>query len=165
MPFREADYEKLEQEPLAPFEASWKTILARQIGPTCQALRELFNGDGTWAQFEFKETAAIGRRRLGVQRKCCPQSECKPFNATSCLPRHPVFWRSSGPRRVMALRSRWEGLGRRAPLVFRSAVAAYQRSRFPPPPRPPNPPPPPPERCSIGFASLTVNVRPPMSVP
>src|SRR5215471_16344447 len=47
------------------------------------------------------------------------------------------------------------------PFVFRSALAAYQRSRFPPGPRPP----PPRERCSIGFASLTVNERPPMSEP
>src|SRR6478736_32036 len=46
-------------------------------------------------------------------------------------------------------------------------LCAYQRSRFPPgrPPPPPNPPPPPPERCSIGFASFTVSVRPPMSEP
>ena len=70
------------------------------------------------------------------------------------------------PRNVIEERVT-EGLGRRVPLVVLSEVAAYQRSRrLPPPPRFPNPPPPPPpERGSCGFASLTVNVRPPMSVP
>src|SRR5688572_4602225 len=54
------------------------------------------------------------------------------------------------------------------PFSFSISFDAYQRSRFPPgprPPPPPNPPPPPPERCSIGFASLTVKERPSMSEP
>ena len=56
-------------------------------------------------------------------------------------------------------------------LVCVTSGTTYQRSRFPPgprpppPPNPPRPPPPPPARGSCGRASLTVNVRPPMSEP
>ena len=41
----DADYDQLEKDLQAHFEASWKTILTRQVGPTRQILRKLFNGD------------------------------------------------------------------------------------------------------------------------
>jgi hypothetical protein len=65
----EAEYEQLEKDLNAHYEASWKTILARQIGPTRQVLRKLFNGqpvpftpaiDEAGRRYEFKGTAAIG---------------------------------------------------------------------------------------------------------
>ena len=70
----DADYDQLEKDLQAHFEASWKTILTRQVGPTCQILRKLFNGDrlpfnplpgAGNSQYEFKGTAAIGRLVTG----------------------------------------------------------------------------------------------------
>jgi len=70
----EADYDELERELQAHFESSWKIILTRQVGPTRQILRKLFNGDriqfmpatddtGSW--YEFQGIASIGRLVIG----------------------------------------------------------------------------------------------------
>ena len=70
----DADYDQLEKELQAHFEASWKTILNSQVGPTRQILRKLFNGDRlpfipmtneAGSQYEFKGTASIGRLLAG----------------------------------------------------------------------------------------------------
>lgn len=70
----EADYDQLEKDLQAHFEASWKTILTRQVGPTRQILRKLFNGDRlpfipaidqAGSRYEFKGTASIGRLLVG----------------------------------------------------------------------------------------------------
>ena len=70
----DADYDQLEKELQAHFGSSWKTILTRQVGPTRQILRELFNGDHlpftpakneVGASYEFKGTTAIGRLLTG----------------------------------------------------------------------------------------------------
>jgi site-specific DNA recombinase len=70
----DAEYEQLEKDLQAHFEASWKTILTRQIGPTRQILRKLFNGnpvpftpaiDQAGHRYEFKGTASIGRLVTG----------------------------------------------------------------------------------------------------
>jgi site-specific DNA recombinase len=70
----DADYDQLEKELLAHFESSWKTLLARRVGPTRQILRKLFNGDRlpftpaideAGSHYEFKGTAAIGRLLTG----------------------------------------------------------------------------------------------------
>ncbi len=70
----EADYEQLEKDLNAHYEASWKTILARQVGPARQVLRKLFNGepipfipanDEAGRRYEFKGTAAIGKLVTG----------------------------------------------------------------------------------------------------
>ncbi len=61
----DADYDQLEKELQAHFEASFKTILTWQVGPTRQILRKLFNGDrlpfipttdDTGSRYEFKAT-------------------------------------------------------------------------------------------------------------
>ena len=41
----DADYDQLEKDLQAHFEASWKTILTRQVGPTRQILRKFLNSD------------------------------------------------------------------------------------------------------------------------
>lgn len=41
----DADYEQVEKDLQTHFEASWKTLLPRQVGPTRQILRKLFNGE------------------------------------------------------------------------------------------------------------------------
>jgi hypothetical protein len=70
----DTDYEQLERDLQIHFEASWKTILTRQVAPTRQILRKLFNGDrlpfyplrGTaGSQYEFKGTATLGRLVTG----------------------------------------------------------------------------------------------------
>jgi DNA invertase Pin-like site-specific DNA recombinase len=70
----DADYDQLEKELQAHFEACWKTVLTRQVGPTRQILRKLFNGDRlpfrpmtneSGSQYEFKGTALIGRLLTG----------------------------------------------------------------------------------------------------
>lgn len=70
----EADYEQLEKDLNAHYEASWKTILTRQVGPTRQILQKLFNGervpftpagDEAGRRYEFKGTAALGRLVMG----------------------------------------------------------------------------------------------------
>ncbi|HSL03647.1 MAG TPA: hypothetical protein VK901_08930 [Nitrospiraceae bacterium] len=70
----DADYEQLETHLQAHFEASWKTILTRQVGPTRQILRKLFKGDrlpftpatdGTGSRYEFHGVATIGRLVTG----------------------------------------------------------------------------------------------------
>ena len=70
----DADYEQLEKDLQAHFEASWKTILTRQVASTRQILCKLFNGnrlplyplpDAGSSQYEFKGTAAIGRLVTG----------------------------------------------------------------------------------------------------
>ena len=70
----DADYDQLERELQAHFEASWKTVLTRQVGPTRQILCKLFNGDRlpfipmtneSGSQYEFKGTASIGRLLTG----------------------------------------------------------------------------------------------------
>jgi DNA invertase Pin-like site-specific DNA recombinase len=70
----DADYDKLEKELNAHFESCWKTILARQVGPTRQILRKLFNGErlpftsvsnGAGSRYEFQGTAVIGRLVTG----------------------------------------------------------------------------------------------------
>ncbi|WP_420799902.1 recombinase family protein [Nitrospira moscoviensis] len=66
----EADYDELEKELQAHFEASWKTILTRQVGPSRQILRKLFDGarlpftptiDAEGSRYDFHGTASIGR--------------------------------------------------------------------------------------------------------
>ena len=70
----DADYDQLEKELQAHFEASWRTLLTRQVGPTRQILRKLFNGDRlpfipmtneSGTQYEFKGTASISRLLTG----------------------------------------------------------------------------------------------------
>ena len=70
----EADYYQLEKDLQAHFESSWKTLLTRQVGPTRQILRKLFNGDRlpfmpmtneSGSQYEFRGTASIGRLVTG----------------------------------------------------------------------------------------------------
>ena len=70
----EADYDQLEKDLHIHFEASWKAILSRQVGPTRQILRKLFNGarlpfspvtNNTGSRYEFKGTASIGRLVTG----------------------------------------------------------------------------------------------------
>ena len=70
----DADYDQLEKDLQAHFEASWKTILTRQVGPTRQILRKLFNGDRlpftpatdeTGSRYNFKGTASIDRLLVG----------------------------------------------------------------------------------------------------
>jgi hypothetical protein len=70
----DADYDELEKELQAHFESCWKTVLTRQVGPTRQILRKLFNGDrlpfnplhdAAGSRYEFKGTAIIGRLVTG----------------------------------------------------------------------------------------------------
>lgn len=70
----DTDYDQLEKELQAHFEASWKTALTRQVGPTRQILRKTFNGDRlpfipmtneSGSQYEFKGTASIGPLLVG----------------------------------------------------------------------------------------------------
>ncbi len=70
----EAEYEQLEKELNAHYETSWKTVLARQVGPTRQILRKLFNGEPipftpanyeAGRRYEFKGTAAISKLVTG----------------------------------------------------------------------------------------------------
>jgi site-specific DNA recombinase len=70
----DADYDQLEQDLQAHFESCWKTVLSRQVGPTRQILRKLFNesrlpftpaSDEAGSRYEFKGTAAIGRLLTG----------------------------------------------------------------------------------------------------
>lgn len=70
----EADYDQLEKDLQAHFEASWKTVLTRQVGPTRQILRKFFNRDRppfipmtneSGSQYEFRGTASIGRLVTG----------------------------------------------------------------------------------------------------
>ncbi len=70
----EAEYDQLEKDLQAHFEASWKTLLTRQVGPTRQILRKLFNGDRLpfvpmtnerGSRYEFNGTASIGRLLVG----------------------------------------------------------------------------------------------------
>jgi hypothetical protein len=69
-----ADYDRLEKDLQAHFETSWKTLLTKQVGPTRQILRKLFNGyrlpfipmtNESGSQYEFKGTASIGRLLTG----------------------------------------------------------------------------------------------------
>jgi hypothetical protein len=70
----DAEYDQLEKDLQAHLEASWKTLLTRQVGPTRQILRKLFNGDrlpfipmtnDSGSQYVFKGTALIGRLLTG----------------------------------------------------------------------------------------------------
>jgi site-specific DNA recombinase len=70
----EAEYEQLEKDLNAHYEASWKTILTRQVGPTRQILRKLFSeervpftpaSDESGRRYEFRGTAAIGKLITG----------------------------------------------------------------------------------------------------
>jgi site-specific DNA recombinase len=70
----DADYDQLEKELQAHFEASWQTILTRQISQTRQILRKLLGPDRLpfipmtnerGSQYEFKGTASIGRLVVG----------------------------------------------------------------------------------------------------
>ena len=70
----DADYDQLEKDLQAHFEASWKTLLTRQVGPTRQILRKLFNEDRlpfipmtneSGSQYEFRGTASIRRLLTG----------------------------------------------------------------------------------------------------
>ena len=65
----DADYDQLAKELKAHFEASWQTVLSRQVGPTRQILRKLFNGnrlpftpvsDENVSRYEFEGTASLG---------------------------------------------------------------------------------------------------------
>src|SRR5215467_13470708 len=65
----DADYDDLEKDLQAHFETSWKTILSRQVGPTRQILRKLFNGKrlpfspickNTESCYEFEGIASLG---------------------------------------------------------------------------------------------------------
>ena len=69
-----ADYDQLEKDLHAHFESSWKTLLTRQVGPTRQILRKLFNGDRlpftpatehASSRYEFKGTASLDRLLTG----------------------------------------------------------------------------------------------------
>jgi hypothetical protein len=64
----DAEYDQLESDLLAHFETSWKTILSRQVGPTRQILRKLFNGtrlpfkpmsESSESRYEFEGTASL----------------------------------------------------------------------------------------------------------
>jgi site-specific DNA recombinase len=70
----DADYDQLEKELQAHFEASWQTILTRQVVQTRQILRKLLGPDRLpfipitnerGSQYEFKGTASIGRLVVG----------------------------------------------------------------------------------------------------
>ena len=70
----EADYDQLQKDLQAHFEASWKTVLTRQVGPTRQILRKFFNRDRlpfipmtneSGSQYEFRGTASIGQLVTG----------------------------------------------------------------------------------------------------
>lgn len=88
----DAEYDQLEKDLQAHFEASWKTLLTRQVGPTRQILRKLFNGDRlpfipmtneTGAQYEFKGTALIGRLLVG---------RAKALVSPTGIPAGPLWW-------------------------------------------------------------------------
>jgi site-specific DNA recombinase len=83
----DADYDQLEKDLQAHFEASWKTLLTRQVGPTRQILRKLFNGDRLpfipmtnerGSQYEFKGTASIGRLLTGRAKELVSPTGFEP---------------------------------------------------------------------------------------
>jgi site-specific DNA recombinase len=83
----DADYDQLEKELQAHFEASWKTVLTRQVGPTRQILRKLFNGDRlpfipmtneSGSQYEFKGTASIGLLLTGRAKRLVSPTGFEP---------------------------------------------------------------------------------------
>ena len=64
----EADYDQLKKDLKAHFETSWQTVLSRQVGPTRQILRKLFNGnrlpftpicDESKSRYEFEGTTSL----------------------------------------------------------------------------------------------------------
>jgi hypothetical protein len=70
----DTDYDQREKDLRAHFEASWKTLLTRQVVPTRHILRKAFNGNfppfilmmnESGSQYEFRGTAAIGRLVTG----------------------------------------------------------------------------------------------------
>jgi hypothetical protein len=70
----DADYDQLEKDLQAHFESTWKTMLTRQVGPTRQILRKLFNEtrlpftpacDEAGSRYEFKGMASISRLLVG----------------------------------------------------------------------------------------------------
>jgi hypothetical protein len=70
----DSEYDQLEKDLQTHFEASWKALLTRQVGPTRQILRKLFSGDRLpfipmtnerGSQYEFEGTASIGRLLTG----------------------------------------------------------------------------------------------------
>ena len=65
----DADCEQLKNDLRSHFETSWQTILSRQVGPTRQIFRKLFNGirlaftptgDESESRYEFEGTASLG---------------------------------------------------------------------------------------------------------
>lgn len=83
----DAEYDQLEKDLQAHFEASWKTLLTRQVGPTRQILRKLFNGDRlpfipmtneSGSQCEFKGTASIGRLLTGSAKELVSPTGFEP---------------------------------------------------------------------------------------
>jgi site-specific DNA recombinase len=83
----DADYDQLEKDLQAHFEASWKTLLTRQVGPTRQILRKLFNGDRlpfipmtneSGSQYEFRGTASIGRLLTGRAKELVSPTGFEP---------------------------------------------------------------------------------------
>ena len=83
----DADYDQLEKDLQAHFEASWKTLLTRQVGPTPQILRKLFNGDRlpfipmtneSGSQYEFRGTASIGRLLTGRAKELVSPTGFEP---------------------------------------------------------------------------------------
>lgn len=96
----EADYEELEKELQAHFETSWKTILTRQVGPTRQILRKLFNGERlpfipdsneTGSCYEFQGVAFLGRLVTGSAKEVVsPTGTIKPRSSFSALPL--IYW-------------------------------------------------------------------------
>lgn len=83
----DADYDQLEKDLQAHFEASWKTLLTRQVGPTRQILRKLFNGDRlpfipmtdeSGSQYEFKGTASISRLLTGRAKELVSPTGFEP---------------------------------------------------------------------------------------
>lgn len=92
----DAEYDQLEKDLQAHFEASWKTLLTRQVGPTRQILRKLFNGDRlpfipmtneSGSQYEFKGTASIGRLLTGgAKALVSPTGTVRPGSNQRAIP-------------------------------------------------------------------------------
>ena len=92
----DADYDQLEKDLEAHFEASWKTLLTKQVGPTRQILRKLFNGDRisftpateqASPHYQFEGTASIGRLLVGrAKALVSPTGPVEPGNTQRTPP-------------------------------------------------------------------------------
>lgn len=98
----DTDYDQLEEDLRAHFMASWQTVLSRQVAPTRQILRKLFNGDrlpfipmtnDSGSQYEFKGTASIGRLLTGgAKAVVSPTGPNRPRSDRSALPLTCWWW-------------------------------------------------------------------------